>query len=502
MNSKAISLKLKILSHLFVVSLFAFSLSAQARIYAVYNGAANGVSVRDNTSFEQRKFFDLPQVVNRIAAGPHRNLYVTSANSIYQYNDRGNLQTTFTFPNEGIVYGSMSVADGNLFVGYGGVENGVSVRDSRTLEQIRFTELPHAVGAVTAGGDNDFYVTVDDEVYRYSDSGEQLNVFKFGDPGLVYGDIAYSNSRIYVTYSGSQQGISVRDAVSLAQQLDFFEPGFTVSGIAAGANDDLYLTSANNIYRYSIDGTELGSFTFPNEGIDYQGIALGSGELSQAFLMTNAASDNVSSLHLINTSIQSQEFFGTIYNRAGEQLGLANTSLGSAIPARGRVVITAAELETIFSTNTWDGPAIVDVTGTADFSAMIKLQSPSGLISNTNCARQGRVDNIEGTDANSRTFIRFINMSDDPITNITGSLVITENGIVRESEAELVATLAAREAVFVNGETISQLFGETWTGTAGMSVSSSNSADLWLLNLNFANEETFFNFSCYENSAE
>jgi hypothetical protein len=114
--------------------------------------------------------------------------------------------------------------------------------------------------------------------------------------------------RIYVSYTGSGSGISVRDGTAL-EHVELFSPGITISGIAAGTNGDLFLTSGNNIYRYTKAGVQLGVFTFPNPDADYQGISVGSGELSHAFLMTNAASSNISSLHLINTSSQTQEFF-------------------------------------------------------------------------------------------------------------------------------------------------------------------------------------------------
>jgi hypothetical protein len=45
--------------------------------------------------------------------------------------------------------------------------------------------------------------------------------------------------------------------------------------------------------------------------------------------------------------------------------------------------------------------------------------------------------------------------------------------------------------------TLSDIFGDTWNGTASLKI---NNADtkLRLLNLNFINSETFFNFSYYE----
>jgi len=41
------------------------------------------------------------------------------------------------------------------------------------------------------------------------------------------------------------------------------------------------------------------------------------------------------------------------------------------------------------------------------------------------------------------------------------------------------------------------LIGDTWNGTASLKIDNADS-NLRLLNLNFINSETFFNFSCYE----
>jgi hypothetical protein len=61
--------------------------------------------------------------------------------------------------------------------------------------------------------------------------------------------------------------------------------------------------------------------------------------------------------------------------------------------------------------------------------------------------------------------------------------------------------IGAEAICLEKGDEISRLFNEFWTGAASMTVAS-NGSNLELLNLNFVNEETFFNFSCYENSAE
>ena len=131
---------------------------------------------------------------------------------------------------------------------------------------------------------------------------------------------------------------------------------------------------------------------------------------------------------------------------------------------------------------------------------MIKLESPSGLISNTNCVRRDQVHNIEGSDSADLTFIRFINVGSDSIGPITGTLYDLDGAVIGAADTELVSTLAAKQAVWVNRNKLSELVGDTWNGEALLRTSSHS--DLRLLNLNFPNSETFFNFSCYEEAGQ
>ena len=48
-----------------------------------------------------------------------------------------------------------------------------------------------------------------------------------------------------------------------------------------------------------------------------------------------------------------------------------------------------------------------------------------------------------------------------------------------------------------NRDRLSDIAGATWNGTASLKIDNAYE-NLRLLNLNFINSETFFNFSCYE----
>ena len=217
------------------------------------------------------------------------------------------------------------------------------------------------------------------------------------------------------------------------------------------------------------------------------------------YLQTNSASINVTRLHIVNSSNESLFFTGTLFNGLGEQLGVADQNLSSsAVASKGRLILTSSDIETIFATDTWSGPAMLEVRGSGNFELMAKLVSPSGLISNTNCVRQDRVLNIEGADSENRTFVRFINTTSASLGSITGTLFDVSGGVIGDANVTLVEDLGAKQQVWVNRDEFAVIVGETWDGEAMLEVDSV--AGLQLLNLNFVNNETFFNFSCFESS--
>ena len=218
------------------------------------------------------------------------------------------------------------------------------------------------------------------------------------------------------------------------------------------------------------------------------------------YLLTTSTSTNFTVLHIINSSTVAQRFTGTLYNRDGIMLGSSNTPLdSSAIASQGRQLLTPSELEILFGVEPWTGPAMLEVSGTAQFDLMTKLTSPSGLVSNTNCVRENSVHNIEGIDSANMTFIRFINTGSETISSITASLIDGSGMPIGDPGITLFTVLAAKQAMWFKRTDLEELFGTTWSGMTSLNIEDSAVA-LKLLNLNFVNGETFFNFSCFENS--
>jgi len=224
-----------------------------------------------------------------------------------------------------------------------------------------------------------------------------------------------------------------------------------------------------------------------------------SNDSGRVYLLTNAASVNVSETHFINTSGEANTLTANLYAGSGEQLGTPDVALSTPISAGGRAILSATEIESLLGADTWSGPAMMEVNGTGNFGLMIKLTSPSGLVSNTNCVRQGAVHNIEGSNSPDKTFVRFINQGSDAITNIRGTLYDVNGAVIGTASSELFSSLRAKEQQWLNPDSITAIFG-SWSDEATLVITASNDADLRLLNLNFVNNETFFNFSCYESS--
>lgn len=242
-----------------------------AQIYTIYGGSQNGVTVRDATTLAQTNFFDPGFTPTSIVAGNNNNMYLTSGNTIYNYSTSGSMISSFTFPDSGINYHQIAYAGNKIYTAYDGSQNGVTVRDSNRFNQLQFLPFTFPIQGITAGANNDMYLTSGNNIYNYSDTGVLLNTFTWPSTSIDYTDTTFSGSKLYTVYGGSQEGVTVRDPNTLIQS-NVVTPGFVASGIASGDNNDMYLTRDNVIYHYTDTGTLINSMTFPDQGIDYKGI--------------------------------------------------------------------------------------------------------------------------------------------------------------------------------------------------------------------------------------
>lgn len=249
---------------------------------------------------------------------------------------------------------------------------------------------------------------------------------------------------------------------------------------------------SDQLDSFPLDATKTGDSEDPNTSNSY---------LGRSYHMTNSQSPNLSETQIINASGSAQSFTGTLYQKSGVQLGAANVALHEGtINSQGRVILSATDLETLFEVDPWTGPAILDIQGSMEFDVLSKLRR-NGRVTNTNCVRSGNVQNVEGSDSADIAYVRFINDSFTTISDIRGTLYDADGNTLGQPDAQFFVELGPREAVFMSQGSISNVIGADWSGQASL-VLSTNYEDPQLMNLNFVNNEIYFNFSCYIKSSE
>ncbi len=156
-----------------------------------------------------------------------------------------------------------------VYASYNGSQLGVTVR-TMDLVQINFVPTKFKVADVAAGGNDDFFICSANGIYHYNNAGTLLNTMIFPDTGVNYISLSVRGNRLYAAYVGSQVGFTVRD-LNLVQQ-SFVALPFNPSGIAAGKDNNVYLTGANSIYNYGTNGTLINTFTWPSTSINYTSV--------------------------------------------------------------------------------------------------------------------------------------------------------------------------------------------------------------------------------------
>jgi hypothetical protein len=246
-----------------------------SQIYTVYGGSQNGITIRNASTLAQIDFFDPGFYSSSIVAGNNNNMYLTSGNTIYNYSNTGTYISSFDFPDNGINYHEVAYAGDKIYTAYDGSQNGVTIRDSSSFNQLLFFDPGFAINGITAGNNNDMFLTSGNSIYNYTDTGSFINSFTWPNTSIVYNDTTFNGNKLYTVYDDSQEGITIRNPATL-MQLGVVTPGFSPSGIASGDSNDMYLTFENGIYHYADDGTLLNSMVFPDGGIEYDGITYAS----------------------------------------------------------------------------------------------------------------------------------------------------------------------------------------------------------------------------------
>jgi len=240
------------------------------KVYASYNGSQQGFTIR-NAELVQSLYKNTNIDYSSVAAGSNNDLYLTSANNIYHFKTDGTLLNTMTFPDKGIIYTSVTVKGDKVYATYDGSQLGVTVRDLNLNQLSFFSTGVHASG-IAAGPNNDLYVTAANHIFNYGVGGNLIKDMEFPISSIEYTDVTVLCDNVYASYKGSQQGFTVRDLG--LDQTSYTNTGFDISSIAAGPSSNLYLTSANHIYNYNINGTLIQDMEFPISSINYTGVTV------------------------------------------------------------------------------------------------------------------------------------------------------------------------------------------------------------------------------------
>lgn len=245
-----------------------FTQAQAATVYASYSNSQRGVTIR-NEMLVQSAFLPMPFTPTAIADGADNSFYLISGNNIYRYDTRGRQLAHFAWPETSIKYTGVAKVGDSIFVTYTGSQTGVSVRDARTLQQTAVFPTPFAPKAITVSADRAMYLASGNHLYKYDAAGNQLIDMNFPDRGVNYTGITLKGNAVYASYNGSQTGFTIRD--SQLRQSNYIPVSFSPTGISAGSDNDLYLSSRNHLYRYKVSGQQLKEMTFPR--IDYTGVA-------------------------------------------------------------------------------------------------------------------------------------------------------------------------------------------------------------------------------------
>jgi hypothetical protein len=121
----------------------------------------------------------------------------------------------------------------------------------------------------------------------------------------VFG-LAHAGGNIYATYSGSQIGVTIRDAGTLAQSNSFSTANVS-SGLAAAGSTNMFITSGSTLYEYNTAGALEQSYTFPDPATLYNGATV-SGNQEMFSYMGDQMGFSVRDANLNQINFVSQSF--------------------------------------------------------------------------------------------------------------------------------------------------------------------------------------------------
>lgn len=202
-------------------------------------------------------------------------------------------------------------AAGPVYAAYSGSQLGVTERDA-SLAQISSFNTGQTSAGIAVTQDDRIFVTSGSTISEFALGGALVNQLDFGG-GIVYGGVSTRGQQLFATYSGSQQGVTLR-TLGLGQT-SFFATGLNATDLAVGDTDTLYLTAGNGIYAYDFSGNLTDQMVFPDAGILYTGIDYASNLLFASF------GGSQQGVTIRDLALDQLSFFATPFTASGIAVG-------------------------------------------------------------------------------------------------------------------------------------------------------------------------------------
>ena len=245
------------------------------RLYAIIGGTTDEVSVRDPITLAEISSFALPFAAASVVAGDDDDLYFVSGANIFHYSTAGVELDSVADTTAGRSFSDITFIADPLLPAAGsvlaltdiGANSQVSQRDAATLADAGSFPIAASGSGIALGLNDDVYFASGDTLYRYDVDGTLLQ--SLTNTGAVYADVAIVDGVLAVV---SATSMTFRNLTTLAEINGVALP-FVATSITQAGPGEVYLTALNQVFRYTVGGSEVASFS-GTVGFTYTDVAL------------------------------------------------------------------------------------------------------------------------------------------------------------------------------------------------------------------------------------
>ena len=168
---------------------------------------------------------------------------------------------------------SINVNAEELFATYQGSQQGVTIRDTNTLKQKVYRSKNFYPSDIALDTNKSYYLPSKNHLQKYDSNGTLIIEKNLFDQSTTFTSVALKDGKVYAAYAGSNKGFIIYDALTL-KKISSCTIDIDVSGIAVDSSLNVYLSAANNIFKYSPTCTLLVEMIFPDPAINYTGVTI------------------------------------------------------------------------------------------------------------------------------------------------------------------------------------------------------------------------------------